>query len=145
MKWFIGAIVGGATAGVLLLTGCAAGPDPAVGGQAAVTTPAAAPRSIPPQQFAAAIAEPDRVTINVHVPFEGDLAGTDLSIPYDQIETQANRLPAARDTPLAVYCMSGRMSLIAAEALSKLGYSDVVELDGGMVAWDGAGLPPAVR
>nr|WP_237159466.1 hypothetical protein [Mycolicibacterium rhodesiae] len=43
-------------------------------------TAARAPRSIGPQQFAEAIAAPERVTINVHVPYEGDIAGTDLSI-----------------------------------------------------------------
>lgn len=92
-----------------------------------------------PEQFAAVIAALDRVTINVHVPYEGDIAGTDLSIAFDQIEAQINRLPTRRSTPLAVYCRSGRMSLIAATTLANLGYQNVVELAGGMQAWQQSG------
>lgn len=103
------------------------------------TTSAA--RLVGPDAFAAAIAEPDRLTLNVHVPFEGDIPGTDMSIPFDQIAAQAHRLPADRTTALAIYCRSGPMSTVAAEALRDLGYSDVVELRGGMRAWQAEGRP----
>ncbi|MCC9184787.1 rhodanese-like domain-containing protein [Mycolicibacterium mageritense] len=104
---------------------------------ASASTSAGVPqaRSVGPQQFADSIAEPARVTINVHVPYEGDIPGTDLSIPFDQIEARAGELPQ-RTTPVAVYCRSGRMSLIAANTLSAMGYRDVVELAGGTMAWE---------
>lgn len=129
---------------VLTLVGCGSPAEPLTSsatpppvGQ--TDTAARAPRSIGPQQFAEAIAAPERVTINVHVPYEGDIAGTDLSIPFDQIEAQINRLPTARSTPLAVYCRTGRMSTIAASTLANLGYHDVVELADGMQAWQQSG------
>lgn len=100
---------------------------------------ASAARLVDPGEFAAAIAEPDRLTLNVHVPFEGDIPGTDMSIPFDQIAAQADRLPADRDTALAIYCRSGPMSTVAAETLRDLGYTDVVELRGGMRAWQADG------
>lgn len=102
---------------------------------------ASAARLVDAGEFAAAIAEPERLTVNVHVPFEGDIPGTDLSIPFDQIAAQADRLPADRDTPLAIYCRSGPMSTVAAQALRDLGYTDVVELRGGMRAWQAEGRP----
>lgn len=105
---------------------------------------AAAPASsrlLAPQAFAAAVGEQRRLTVNVHVPFEGDLPGTDLSIPYDQVRAASSRLPEARDTPLAVYCRTGRMSALAVRDLTVLGYTDVVELAGGMQAWQQAGRP----
>ncbi len=49
-------------------------------------------------------------------------------------------------TTIAVYCMSGNMSATAVQDLADLGYTDVVELDGGMMAWMADGrelLPPA--
>lgn len=98
-----------------------------------------AARLVDPDEFAAAIAEPDRLTLNVHVPFEGDIPGTDMSIPFDQIAAQADRLPVDRDAALAIYCRSGPMSTVAAEALRDLGYTDVVELSGGMRAWQAEG------
>ncbi|WP_166906358.1 rhodanese-like domain-containing protein [Mycobacterium sp. DL440] len=98
-------------------------------------------RLIGPDEFATAIGESDRMTINVHVPFEGDIAGTDLSIPFDRIAEQADRLPADRGAPIAIYCRTGPMSATAAEALKSLGYTDVVELKGGMKAWQASGRP----
>lgn len=108
----------------------------------APTSSTASPsRLLGPDEFAAAIADPARTTINVHIPFEGTLAGTDLMIPYDQITQQVSRLPADRDRPLAVYCMSGRMSAAAARSLAALGYTDVVDLEGGMQAWQASERP----
>lgn len=102
-------------------------------------TAQSAARLVGPDEFAAAIADPDRLTLNVHVPFEGDIPGTDMSIPFDRIAAEAGRLPADRDTPLSIYCRTGPMSAIAAETLRDLGYTDIVELRGGMRAWQADG------
>ena len=115
----------------LLLPGC--------GGSEEVS-----PQLLPPAAFAEAVTRPGTVTLNVHVPDEGSLPGTDLAIPFDQIEERGAELPA-RSTPLAVYCRSGNMSAEAVETLTRLGYEDIVELAGGMEAWQAEGrqlLPP---
>ena len=83
----------------------------------------------------------DFVFVNVHIPFEGNIANSDLSLPYDQIaEPQyLSQLPADKSARIVLYCRSGRMSQIAAEELVKLGYTNVWNLAGGMVEWEGAG------
>jgi rhodanese-related sulfurtransferase len=43
--------------------------------------------------------------------------------------------------PLLVYCRSGRRSAEAAAALVKLGFADVRQIEGGIVAWEKAGKP----
>jgi len=46
-----------------------------------------------------------------------------------------------KSTPLVLYCGGGFRSALAADALQKMGYTDVVSLDGGWRAWNAAGLP----
>ncbi|TAK14362.1 MAG: rhodanese-like domain-containing protein [Anaerolineae bacterium] len=82
----------------------------------------------------------DFLFINVHIPFEGDIANTDLSIPYDEIADNLDLLPAEKDAKIVLYCRSDRMSRIAAETLIGLGFTNLYNLDGGMVAWEAAGL-----
>ncbi|MBA4066002.1 MAG: sulfurtransferase [Isosphaera sp.] len=44
-------------------------------------------------------------------------------------------------TPLVLYCGGGFRSALAADALQKMGYTNVVSMDGGWAAWVKAGLP----
>ncbi len=85
--------------------------------------------------------EEDFVLVNTHIPYEGHIEETDLFIPYNEVKQRSSELPAAPDAKIVVYCRSGSMSAIAAETLVGLGYTNVWNLDGGMIAWDEAGYP----
>ncbi len=45
------------------------------------------------------------------------------------------------NTPLVLYCGGGFRSALAADALQKMGYTNVISMDGGWAAWVRAGLP----
>jgi len=119
-------------AGAILLSGaCASGNNAAPATSASV---AARSGLVGPDEFARRVEDPKVVTVNVHVPNEGNIAGTDLTIPFDQIAT-STKLPTDLATPLAVYCRSGNMSAPAVKDLRAKGYTNIVELSGGYDAW----------
>lgn len=81
------------------------------------------------------------VFANVHIPFAGSIAGTDLSIPYDEIGQNRSQLRADKNARLILYCRGGRRSAIAAETLVNLGYADIWNLKGDMDGWEQPGYP----
>ena len=89
------------------------------------------------------LAKKNFLLANVHIPFEGEIAGTDLAFPFNQVEANLARLPTDKTARVVLYCRSGHMSSIAARALVKLGFTDVWNLDRGMIAWQEAGYPLA--
>lgn len=82
---------------------------------------------------------------SVHVPYEGEIDGIDLFIPFDVLANQLGELPPLKDARTVGYCRTGRMSTLAATTLVGLGYTNVWELDGGMFVWEAAGFPLVQR
>ena len=93
-----------------------------------------------PSQLAEILSQKDFFFVNTHVPYEGEIDPTDALIPFDQIEQEIGQFPADKGAKIVVYCRSGRMSAIAADSLARLGYTNVWDLGGGMVAWEEAGF-----
>src|SRR3954467_4122043 len=84
---------------------------------------------------------PGTVVLDVREPDEyeqGALPGA-IHIPRGQLESSVeNRIPN-RDAKVLVYCAGGTRSAFAAETLGRLGYTDVVSMDGGFNKWKNEG------
>jgi len=97
-------------------------------------------RNVLPKELKTLLKNKDFVFVNVHIPFAGNIAGTDLSIAYDQIEQNLSQLPEDKNAKIVLYCRSGHMSQIAAEKLVSLGYTNIWNLKGGMADWEKEGF-----
>ena len=82
----------------------------------------------------------DIVLIDVHTPEQQHIKGTDLVIPYNEIEKYQNKLPKDKNTTIYLYCQGGPMGEAAAKSLYELGYQNLYNLEGGAKAWRKAGL-----
>lgn len=62
-------------------------------------------------------------------------------IPVGQLNQRLKEIQAFRDKPVAVICRSGRRSATATDILRKAGFGEARNVEGGMIAWEKAGLP----
>ncbi|RKP54032.1 rhodanese-like domain-containing protein [Cohnella endophytica] len=66
---------------------------------------------------------------------EGHIPGAKL-IPLDQLDVRTFEIDKNRE--IVCVCRSGKRSASACEYLASLGFSKVMNMDGGMSAWSGA-------
>lgn len=81
------------------------------------------------------MAAEDVFLVDVHTPRQQHIKGTDLFIPYNEIEKYSAKLPKDKAAAIYLYCAGGPMGNSAARVLHELGYSNLVNLQGGANAW----------
>jgi rhodanese-related sulfurtransferase len=62
-----------------------------------------------------------------------------LNIPFDQVAQRISEIEAPHG--VALYCMLGPRARMGESALLNAGYTSVLHLEGGLAAWQAAGLP----
>ena len=123
-------------------------------GTAACAAPAATPtgqvatdgvRVVAPAEAAAVLDEApaDLVVLDIRTPeefAESHLAGA-VNIDFYAADFRQQIEALDRDAPYVLYCRSGNRSSQARQLMADLGFTNVVDVDGGIVAWQQAGLP----
>jgi rhodanese-related sulfurtransferase len=62
-------------------------------------------------------------------------AANSFKIERGYLEFQIEKNVPDKNTKLVLYCCSGKRSILAAESLMKMGYTDVTSLRGGVIEW----------
>lgn len=107
-----------------------------------VRTKTSGPR-LTPAQATQLINREDAQVIDVREQPEwakGRIAGS-RHIPVGQLDQRIGDLEKFKERPLIVVCASGMRSASACSTLRKAGFDKVFALDGGIGAWEQAGLP----
>ena len=90
------------------------------------------------QAFSAKRARADApFVLDVRKPSEVEIAdlGADLLIPVDELAGRVDELDAYRERSMVVHCRSGVRSARAVSILLEAGFTNVVNLKGGILAW----------
>ncbi|MEO7496104.1 MAG: rhodanese-like domain-containing protein [Massilia sp.] len=65
------------------------------------------------------------------------------NIPLADLSTRIGELEKSKSRTVVVICQAGNRADKAVRQLAAAGFSDVLSLEGGVAAWQGAGLPLA--
>ena len=100
--------------------------------------------SVSPSQATQLMNREEALVLDVREPGEygaGHILGA-KNVPLSRIDSGGAELAGKKkDRPVILYCESGNRSAKAAAALKAQGYTRVVNLAGGIGAWQQAGLP----
>ena len=105
------------------------------------SAPAMAPSISASELDAQAESQAALVVIDVRSPAEyasGHIPGA-VNIPFDQVARRIGEIDAPGG--VALYCMVGPRARLGESALLAAGYEKVFHLEGGLAAWQAAGLP----
>lgn len=83
------------------------------------------------------------VVLDVRTPAEfaeGHLAGA-INVNVEGADFAGGISDLAEDAPVLIYCRTGRRSANAVAIMKDLGFTELYDLDGGIVDWIHAGLP----
>jgi len=85
-------------------------------------------------ELASMLSQKDFKLIDVHIPEQRHIPGTDKFIPFNEIEKIIAVLPNKNER-IILYCRSGGMSERVAKELVSRGYTNVYNLTGGLNKW----------
>ena len=98
--------------------------------------------SISPKQASEMYAEQKAVIVDVRDDSEWNeqhIPGA-IHIPLAQLNGRISEIKQYKDTPVITQCKAGGRSAKALEVLKSVGFTKVYNMDGGIMAWDKAGL-----
>jgi|TARA_B100000929_G_scaffold280241_1_gene258065 rhodanese-related sulfurtransferase len=75
------------------------------------------------------------VDVRTHDEYNSGYIENSLNIDYLSNDFSENVEKLDKNTPIVLYCRSGRRSSLSANKLSKLGFKEIYNLEGGILDW----------
>jgi rhodanese-related sulfurtransferase len=73
--------------------------------------------------------------------FESGHIRNSINIPHEILLSNIDLVSEYNDEPLVVYCSSGKRASLVIEALKKHGFTNVVDIEGDILAWSQSNYP----
>jgi rhodanese-related sulfurtransferase len=93
---------------------------------------------LPVASYKVAIAKNDVVIVDVRAPEEFSQGAVpnaqNINVTNASFETEIQKLDKTK--PVYVYCRSGARSQTAAKKMAALGFTEIIDLEGGYLAWN---------
>jgi rhodanese-related sulfurtransferase len=88
----------------------------------------------------------DFILLDVRTPGEyskGKIAGS-INLPVDEVKEKVESITPEKQKLVYVYCLSGSRSVVAVDAMIKLGYKKVFDVKSGLLAWRVSNFPVVI-
>ncbi len=103
-------------------------------------------KNLEPKEFSKKVNETTNAQlIDVRTPEEyaGDRMENALNIDWNGSEFENKTATLDKSKPVFLYCRSGGRSAKAAAKLHDMGFTEIYNMEGGMMKWDAEGMPKA--
>lgn len=102
-----------------------------------------ATKKVDPVEFSEVIAQPGVIILDVRTPEEfsaGHIANAiNINMADSNFSSEVSKLD--KNATVAVYCRSANRSAVATNEMAELGFTDMYDMQGGIIDWQAAGGP----
>ena len=100
-------------------------------------------KKVDPVKFSEVIAQPGVIILDVRTPEEfnaGHITNA-ININLEGYDFSSEVSKLDKNATVAVYCRSGNRSGVATDQMAEIGFTDMYDMQGGIVDWEAAGGP----
>jgi rhodanese-related sulfurtransferase len=102
-----------------------------------------ATKKVDPVEFSEVIAQPGVIILDVRTPEEFNAGhienAININVADSNFTCEVSKLD--KNATVAVYCRSANRSGVATKEMAELGFTDMYDMQGGIIDWEAAGGP----
>jgi len=100
-------------------------------------------KKVNPVEFSEVIAQPGVIILDVRTPEEFNAGhienAININVADSNFSSEVSKLD--KNATVAVYCRSANRSGVATKEMAELGFTDMYDMQGGIIDWEAAGGP----